>query len=67
MEIIKPGTQIPFLSNRRKAFILSGILSLAVLILLFAKGPKVGVDFAGGTMVHLKFHREVTIGEIRGT
>ncbi|MCZ6907976.1 MAG: protein translocase subunit SecF [Deltaproteobacteria bacterium] len=66
MEIIKPGTQIPFLSYRRKAFILSGILSLAVLILLFAKGPKVGVDFAGGTMVHLKFHRAVTIGEIRG-
>ncbi len=66
MEIIKPGTQIPFLSYRHKAFILSGILSLAVLILLFAKGPKVGVDFAGGTMVHLKFHRDVTIGEIRG-
>ncbi len=66
MEIIKPGTQIPFLSYRRNAFILSGILSLAVLILLFAKGPKVGVDFAGGTMVHLKFHQAVTIGEIRG-
>jgi len=66
MEIIKPGTQIPFLSYRHKAFILSGILSLAVLILLIAKGPKVGVDFAGGTMVHLKFHRDVTIGEIRG-
>lgn len=66
MEIIEPGTQIPFLSYRRKAFILSGILSLAVLILIFAKGPKVGVDFAGGTMVHLKFYRDVTIGEIRG-
>jgi len=65
MEIIKPGTQIPFLSYRRKAFISSGILSLAVLILLFAKGPKLGVDFAGGTMVHLKFHRDVVIGEIR--
>ncbi len=66
MEIIKPGTQIPFLSYRHKAFILSGILSLSVLILLIAKGPKVGVDFAGGTMVHLKFHRDVAIGEIRG-
>lgn len=66
MEIIKPGTQIPFLSYRRRAFIFSGILSLAVLILIFAKGPKVGVDFAGGTMVHLKFHQAVTIGEIRG-
>jgi preprotein translocase subunit SecF len=65
MEIIKPGTQFPFLQYRRRAFILSGLLILAVLILFFAKGPKVGVDFAGGTMVHLKFNQNVTIGEIR--
>ncbi|MFQ5541261.1 MAG: protein translocase subunit SecF [Candidatus Binatia bacterium] len=65
MEIIKPGTQIPFLQYRRRAFILSGLLILAVLILFFAKGPKFGVDFAGGTMVHLKFNQNVTIGEIR--
>jgi preprotein translocase subunit SecF len=65
MEIIKPGTQIPFLQYRRRAFISSGLLILAVLILFFAKGPKVGVDFAGGTMVHLKFNQNVTIGEIR--
>ncbi len=65
MEIIKPGTQIPFLQYRHRAFITSGLLILAVLILLFAKGPKLGVDFAGGTMVHLKFNQNVTIGEIR--
>ncbi len=65
MEIIKPGTQIPFLQYRHRAFITSGLLILAVLILLLAKGPKLGVDFAGGTMVHLKFNQNVTIGEIR--
>jgi preprotein translocase subunit SecF len=65
MEIIKPGTQIPFLQYRQRAFITSGLLILAVLILLLAKGPKLGVDFAGGTMVHLKFNQNVTIGEIR--
>ncbi len=65
MEFIKPGTQIPFLQYRHRAFITSGLLILAVLILLFAKGPKLGVDFAGGTMVHLKFNQNVTIGEIR--
>jgi len=65
MEFIKPGTQIPFLQYRHRAFITSGLLILAVLILLFARGPKLGVDFAGGTMVHLKFNQNVTIGEIR--
>ncbi|MDP6559000.1 MAG: protein translocase subunit SecF [Candidatus Binatia bacterium] len=65
MEIIKPGTEIPFLSYRRYAFGLSGLLSLVVLILLLTKGPNLGVDFAGGTMVHLKFNRTVAIGEVR--
>ena len=65
MEIIKPGTQIPFLRYRHRAFVVSALVSLAVLVLLFAKGPKLGVDFAGGTMVHLKFHQNVTISEIR--
>ncbi|MFQ5902538.1 MAG: protein translocase subunit SecF [Candidatus Binatia bacterium] len=65
MEFIKPGTQIPFLSYRYRAFVASGLVSLAVLVLLLTKGPNLGVDFAGGTMVHLKFHQDVTIGEIR--
>jgi preprotein translocase subunit SecF len=65
MEIIRPGTQIPFLRYRKEAFILSGVVILAVLVLLFTKGPNVGVDFAGGTMVHVKFHGNAGIGEIR--
>ena len=40
-------------------------MTLAVLVLLVFKGPKLGVDFAGGTMVHIKFTQQVTIGEIR--
>ena len=65
MEIIRPGTQIPFLRYRYRAFVASGFVSLAVLLLLLIKGPNLGVDFAGGTMVHIKFHQNVTIGEIR--
>jgi len=65
MEIIRPGTQIPFLRHRQKAFIASAFVTLAVLVLLVVKGPKMGVDFAGGTMVHIKFTQQVTIGEIR--
>ena len=66
MEIIKPGTRIPFLSYRRWGFVLSSVLIVGVLVLLFTKGPNLGVDFEGGTMVHVKFANTVTIGQLRG-
>lgn len=65
MEFIKPGTNIPFTKYRLIAITLSTLVNLVVLILLFTKGPNLGVDFAGGTMVHLKFQQKVTIPEIR--
>jgi len=65
MELIRPGTRIPFLSYRYVAFMVSGLLVLGVVLLLLIKGPNLGVDFAGGTMVHIKFNQNVTIGELR--
>ncbi|HEY2989305.1 MAG TPA: protein translocase subunit SecF [Candidatus Binatia bacterium] len=65
MEIIKPGTNIPFTKYRNVAVILSTVVNLAVLILLVVKGPNMGVDFAGGTLVQLKFQQRVAIPDIR--
>jgi preprotein translocase subunit SecF len=65
MELIKPGTKIPFTRYRKIGVILSTAVNLAVLTLLFTKGPNLGVDFAGGTMVQLKFQQAVTISDIR--
>ena len=65
MEIIKPGTRIPFLSYRRWGFMLSSVLIIGVVLLLFTKGPNLGVDFEGGTMVHVKLPETVTIGQLR--
>ncbi|MFQ5681846.1 MAG: protein translocase subunit SecF [Candidatus Binatia bacterium] len=65
MNFIKPGTQIPFLRYRQVGFVTSSLLILAILLLLFTKGPKLGVDFAGGTMVQLKFNPKITISELR--
>ena len=64
MELIKPGTKIPFTSYRRIAVILSTMVNVAVLAVLFIKGPNLGVDFAGGTMVQLKFQDKVAIADI---
>lgn len=65
MELIKPGTRIPFTRYRKIALVFSSVVNLAVLIMLFAKGPNLGVDFAGGTMVHLKFQQKTSIPDIR--
>jgi preprotein translocase subunit SecF len=65
MELIKPGSKIPFTSYRKIAVILSTIVNLAVLVMLFIKGPNLGVDFAGGTVVQLKFQQQVSIPDIR--
>jgi|SRR5215471_2610723 len=65
MELIKPGTRIPFTRYRYVAVAISSVVNLLVLVLLFTKGPLLGVDFAGGTVAQLKFSKPVTIPEIR--
>jgi len=65
MELIKPGTKFQFTRYRKIAFLLSTVINLAVLVALFLKGPNLGVDFAGGTMVQIKFAQRVTIAQIR--
>lgn len=65
MELIKPGSKIPFTRYRKIALIVSTIVNLAVLAFLFVKGPNLGVDFAGGTIVQLKFQQRATIPDIR--
>jgi preprotein translocase subunit SecF len=66
MELIRPGTKIPFTKYRKHAVVLSTLVNLLVLGFLFIKGPTMGVDFAGGTMVQLKFPQKTTISDIRG-
>jgi preprotein translocase subunit SecF len=66
MEIIKPGTNIPFTQYRHVALWLSTVVNLAVLVLLFVQGPKLGVDFAGGTIVQIRFRDKVSVADVRG-
>ena len=67
LEIIK-NTRIDFLGKRNIAFIFSGILSLIGLFAMvqIATGKaNLGIDFAGGTSVQLKFERPVKVHDIR--
>lgn len=66
LEIVKPGVNINFIRLRPLAFALSGILILMGIISLVLKGgPRYGIDFAGGTIIQVKFTKEVKADEIR--
>jgi len=66
MEFIKPGINIDFVGKRKIFITISILLILAGIISLIIKGgPKYGVDFAGGTIVQIKFKKPIQIGQLR--
>ena len=65
MRLIKE-THIKFMDQRRFAFILSAVVILAGLgSLVFQGGPKLSIDFKGGTMIAVTFNEEVDITQVR--
>ena len=68
MEIIKAGTTIDFLRHSKLAAFLSATVVLIGIGTLFMRGGlNYGVDFAGGTIVHVKFSDPPSIVEVRQT
>ncbi len=70
MQIIKPGTTFDFVGMRRKMAVVSFVVVTFSLFLaigggLFGRGPKYGVDFAGGTLIHLKVAEGVDVATLR--
>lgn len=65
MQIIKHGTNIDFIGKRRPALFISSVLNLAILVGIAIFGFNLGVDFAGGTVVELKFTHAMSAAEVR--
>lgn len=55
---------IDFIGNRRKAYLLSSILVIASLISLAFFGLNLGIDFTGGTVLHLNLGEDFSLEEI---
>ena len=66
MDFIKPGININFVGKKRIALIASLVaLLIGVGSLVVKGGPRYGIDFAGGTLVQVKFAQAPDVGQIR--
>src|SRR3990170_1645765 len=65
MQIIKGKTNIDFIGKRRIALFISSILNLGIIVGIALVGFNFGVDFAGGTLVELKFPYSIDAQKVR--
>ncbi|MCL2669438.1 MAG: protein translocase subunit SecF [Syntrophaceae bacterium] len=66
MEIIKKETHIDFVKWMKPAVILSlAVIMVGIVSLIWHGGPNYGIDFAGGTLIQVKFQSEPDPGKIR--
>ncbi|MGD8341990.1 MAG: protein translocase subunit SecF [Desulfobacterales bacterium] len=66
MRFIKPDINIDFIGKKKIAFFLSiACVVISILSLIFHGGPRLGIDFAGGTLIQIKFKTPVQIDAIK--
>jgi preprotein translocase subunit SecF len=66
MELVKPDVNIDFIGKRRYAAVVSVVLILVGLAALIVRGgPNYGVDFAGGTVVQLRFEEPTNAAHLK--
>ena len=66
MRFIRPDINLDFVGRKKIAFSLSiACIAISFLSLIIHKGPRLGIDFAGGTLIQIKFTSPVRIDDIK--
>lgn len=66
MQIIKSETQFDFVRLMKPAVLLSiAVIVIGIVSLIWHGGPNYGIDFAGGTLIQIKFQNETPAEKIR--
>jgi preprotein translocase subunit SecF len=65
-EVIPPGTNFDFVGFRNQAVLVSlALLAIGVVVLVVRGGFNLGIDFAGGTMVHVRLAEATAVADVR--
>jgi len=67
IELIKSNVNIDFLGKSKMFFLISGAIVVLSLFLIFTKGFNYGIDFAGGTVVQVKFEKTPDLDKLRNS
>jgi len=68
IELLKKKTNIDFMGKRNFAFTLSAIMliiGIIAVIQIVRGSANLGIDFAGGTAVQIKFNEKIPLNEVR--
>lgn len=65
MQILKNKTNFDFIGKRKPAIFISTLVNIAILVGIATVGFNYGVDFAGGTVVELKFNHSISAADVR--
>ena len=67
MQILK-RTNFDFVGKRKVAFAISiALIAVGLISLVAHKGPAFSIDFAGGTLLQMKFEKDLSVQEIRAS
>lgn len=68
MKIIKYGTTFDFIGRKKVALVLSlFVIIIGIFLFIIRGGLKLGIDFAGGTLIQLQFKNKVSIDKVRAS
>ena len=65
MEFFKKTTHINFMGARNAAAVISGLMIVAAIVSLAARGLSFGIDFTGGTLVEVAYDKPADLNHIR--
>ena len=66
MQFVKPDVNVNFIGRRKIAFVVSAVMIIiSIGSLVLHGGPRLGIDFQGGTLIQVKFLAPVKIDAIK--